>query len=80
MQPWRETAGVLIISCNVYAIRHMKIYKVNVIEYNEAQIEIEAESEGEAQEKAREMYENGEIRMDEYINDNGYVDCVIDRG
>jgi hypothetical protein len=63
----------------MFCNRLMKIYKVNVIEYNEAHIEIEADTEQQAEEKAREMYENGEILMDDYFNDNGYVDFRIDR-
>ena len=56
----------------------MKIYKVNIIEHNEAQIEVEAENEDKAEEKAREMYDKGEIMMDEYWRDNGYVDFLVD--
>ncbi len=41
----------------------MKIYKVNILESNAARIEVEAEDEWEAEEKAREMYECGMIDM-----------------
>jgi hypothetical protein len=55
-------------------------YKVNIIEHGEAQIEIEAESEDEAEEKAREMYDNGEVDMSAIgYGDNGYVDFTVDR-
>lgn len=55
----------------------MKTYKINIIEHNEAQIEVEADNVEDAEEKVREMYENGDINMlDVGYGDNGYVDFI----
>lgn len=56
----------------------MKTYKVNIIEHGEAQVEVEAKDEYEAEEKAREQYECGAVFMDG-IGANDYVDFWVER-
>ncbi len=56
----------------------MKTYKVNIIEHGELQVEVEAKDEREAEEKARTLYENGDVLMaGSGANDD--LDFLIDR-
>ena len=46
----------------------MAIYNVTIIEHNEKQVAIEAESEAEAQNKAAELWESGKIHFGHYTD------------
>ena len=56
----------------------MALYKVNIIEHNEKQVALEAESAAEAEDKAAKLWESGNILFDDYT-DHCWQEFTVER-